>query len=226
MPRPMVNLLFDILCALFIETKTTSKPVVNCFQEMVQGRRTVGDEDGQASTSDQWLQQEYGWCGQVGPDVSYVQRPDQVQELVEDFVLPYDRPSCGKQLYPRQPLPPTTSWPSCSSPTIPLLSDSVPWRTLKQLAGITDDDHVPLYRPDRQPHPQRDYEGSHMPIPEESRKNCRLCWLLEKTERKTYWRCSGEACGEFGRSGVYLCMDMHRNCFVRWHAANMDGRRK
>ena len=46
------------------------------------------------------------------------------------------------------------------------------------------------------------------------RKNCKLCYDLERKQMKTPWQCS--ACS------IPLCLQLDRNCFQKWHTAECD----
>ncbi|KAL9977274.1 hypothetical protein ACROYT_G014663 [Oculina patagonica] len=43
------------------------------------------------------------------------------------------------------------------------------------------------------------------------RKNCKLCYDLDKKQQKTPWQCS--------KCNIPLCLQLDRNCFQKWHSA-------
>lgn len=49
------------------------------------------------------------------------------------------------------------------------------------------------------------------------RKNCKLCYDLDKEQMKTQWQCS--------KCKIPLCLQLDRNCFQKWHSAECDSLR-
>lgn len=49
------------------------------------------------------------------------------------------------------------------------------------------------------------------------RKNCKLCYDLDKKQMKTLWQCS--------KCKIPLCLQLDRNCFQKWHSAECDNLR-
>ena len=98
----------------------------------------------------------------------------------------------------------------------------------KQLGGISDDDFVPVpEREHRGPRPARDFMVDHMLERTPEKRNCRVCYISDKTENKSYYRCRGVACREMaGVNGLYLCMNSSRNCHDVWHSAAWNDKRK
>ena len=63
---------------------------------------------------------------------------------------------------------------------------------VRQLGDIGDD--VPLYRPSF----HNDFIASHMPVHVEGRVNCRVCYIINKSEVKCSWTCSNSLCQDLG----------------------------
>ena len=98
----------------------------------------------------------------------------------------------------------------------------------KQLGGISDDDFVPVpEREHRGPRPARDFMVDHMLERTPEKRNCCVCYISDKTENKSYYRCRGVACREMtGENSLYLCMNSSRNCYDVWHSTAWNSRRK
>lgn len=78
--------------------------------------------------------------------------------------------------------------------------------------------------------PSNDVRAEHCPVAIENerldqkstkaslgRKNCRLCYELDKKQLKTPWQCS--------KCKIPLCVQLDRNCFQKWHTAACDNLR-
>ena len=46
------------------------------------------------------------------------------------------------------------------------------------------------------------------------RKNCKLCYELDQKQMKRPWKCS--------KCLSPLCLQLDRNCFLKWHSAECD----
>ena len=49
------------------------------------------------------------------------------------------------------------------------------------------------------------------------RKNCKVCYELDKKQMKTPWQCS--------KCKIPLCLQLDRNCFQKWHSSECDNLR-
>ena len=56
----------------------------------------------------------------------------------------------------------------------------------RQLAGIDEEEEVPLYKATTKFPTERNFSCNHLPeFDDENRRNCRVCYITEKVERKT-----------------------------------------
>ena len=99
----------------------------------------------------------------------------------------------------------------------------------KSLVSASGVPNRPRPRPGRPPRSNCRAEHCPVPIANETqenksekatvgRKNCRLCYVHEKKERKTPWKCS--------ECKLLLCLQLDRNCFQKWHTAECDNLRE
>ena len=65
----------------------------------------------------------------------------------------------------------------------------------RQLGGIDEEEEVPLYKATGKFPTERNFSSNHLPeFDDETRRNCRVCYITEKVERKTSWFCKNENC--------------------------------
>ena len=80
---------------------------------------------------------------------------------------------------------------------------------VRQLAGLEEYGEPPCYK--HAPKDKPDFQADHMPVFSDSRHTCRVCYDIEKVQRKVFSYCDAPQCK------VYLHCTVQKNCFQEWH---------
>ena len=91
----------------------------------------------------------------------------------------------------------------------------------RQLGQIEDDDDVPLIKSKLHPTADKRFQTEHLPMFDNKRHNCRICYVKNDEQVKTQVFCSADSC-----QGKYLCMNAKINCYNEWHSASFNGSNK
>ena len=84
---------------------------------------------------------------------------------------------------------------------------------VRQICGFEEYGDPPLYASGKPRAPPSGFETEHMPCFSETRRNCVVCYKLEKVERKTFGNCEAPLC-----EGKYMHISKERNCFKIFHS--------
>ena len=84
---------------------------------------------------------------------------------------------------------------------------------VREICGLPEYGDPPLHTSGRPRAPSSVFETEHIPCVSDTRRNCVVCYKLEKVERKTNSYCDAPQC-----EGKYMHIAKDRNCFRIFHS--------